>query len=58
MDKTYLVVDKNNEVYIRYIGSYGDCLRLIENEQDDFKRSHRIISDREYTRIVKRKPLL
>lgn len=38
-------------------GSYGDCLRLIENEQDDYKRSQRIISDREYTRIVKRRPL-
>ena len=50
----YHVVDKNDEGYVRYSGSYEDCLRLFEIEYDDFKQTHKIISDRKLTRIIKR----
>lgn len=50
----YHVVDKNDKSYVRYTGSYDDCLKLFEIEYDDFKQSHKIISDRKLTRIIKR----
>ena len=37
----YHVVAKNDESYVRYTGSYDDCLKLFEIEYDDFKQSHK-----------------
>lgn len=41
-----------------YSGSFEDCLKTLNQESPDFRKKHIIVSEKKYSRIIRRKPIL
>lgn len=54
---TYHILDKSDKMSV-YKGSFKDCLNTLNKESDDFRKTHIIVSEKKYSRIIKRKPIL
>ena len=52
------IVSKNDNTFNRYDGSYYDCLTRLKEESEEFQRAHKIISDREFSRNIRNRPIL
>lgn len=57
MEQTYHIVEKSDKK-ILYSGSLENCRNTLNQESDDFRKTHIIVSEKKYSRIIKRKPIL
>ncbi len=54
---TYHILDKSDKMSV-YSGSYENCLKTLNQESDDFRKAHIIVSEKKYSRIISKKPIL
>lgn len=54
---TYHIIDRHDKMSV-YNGSFENCRKILNQENDDFRKAHIIVSDKKYSRIIQRKPIL
>lgn len=54
---TYHILDKSDKMSV-YKGSFKDSLNTLNKEGKDFRKTHIIVSDKKYSRIISKKPIL
>ena len=54
---TYHIIDRYDKLS-DYSGSFEDCLKTLNQESTDFRKKHIIVSQRKYSRIIRKKPIL
>lgn len=54
---TYHIIARNDKM-ILYNGSLENCRNTLNQESDDFRKTHIIVSEKKYSRIIRRKPII
>ena len=54
---SYHIINKATKQSI-YNDSYDTCIYVFTNKHRLFRQTHKIISDEEYQKIIKKKPIL
>ena len=57
MEQTYHIVNRSDKMSV-YKGSFEDCRKTLNQESNDFRKTHIIVSDKKYNRTIRRKPIL
>lgn len=57
MEQTYHIVKKSDKMSV-YKGSFEDCRKTLNQESKDFRKTHIMVSDKKYSRIISKKPIL